>query len=65
MNHMKRERPTEPLRDRMAPGVAKIPVPMTRLTMRKVAVVMPMVRLASRAASRRPECCQHGDVFDV
>lgn len=39
-----RDRPTEPERARMVDGVAKIPVPIMRLKMRKTALVRPIWR---------------------
>jgi hypothetical protein len=52
INHMIMDRPAEPLRLKMALGVAKIPVPTMRFRMRKLAPAMPIVRLFSRACSR-------------
>lgn len=42
------ERPTLPESEKMADGVAKIPVPIMRLKMRKTAEVTPIWRLAWR-----------------
>lgn len=50
-SHMKRERPMLPERAKIVPGVAKMPVPMMRLKMRRVAEGIPSCRLASRATS--------------
>lgn len=40
--HMMRDRPTLPAKERMVLGVAKIPVPMTRLKIRKEALTTPI-----------------------
>jgi hypothetical protein len=45
--HMKRARPTEPERERISEGVAKIPVPTMRLKIRKMAEMVPTWRRLS------------------
>lgn len=44
MSQSIRENPTEPAEERMEEGVAKIPVPIMRLKIRRVADGMPRVR---------------------
>ena len=52
ITHMKRERPTLPDSARMVLGVAKIPVPMTLLKIKKEALTMPIWRRSSGEASK-------------
>lgn len=52
MTHMNRDRPTLPDKDRIVLGVAKIPVPMTRLKIRNEALTTPIWRRSSGVASK-------------
>lgn len=51
ISHIKRERPTLPVNDRMVLGVAKIPVPMTRLKINEAALTTPIWRRSSGIVS--------------
>ena len=46
-NQIKRDSPTDPVKERIAEGVEKIPVPMIRLKMRKAALTVPICLLSS------------------
>ena len=50
--HMINDKPTLPDNERMVLGVAKIPVPMTRLKIRNDALTTPICRRSSGVASK-------------
>lgn len=50
--HMISDKPTLPDKERMVLGVAKMPVPMTRLKMRNEALMTPIWRRSSGVASK-------------
>ena len=52
ITHMIRDRPTLPDKDRIVLGVAKIPVPITRLKIKKEALMTPIWRRSSGVASK-------------
>ena len=66
MTHINRANPTEPVLANIDEGVAKIPVPMMRLKMRKMAETRPIVRFAAGTSSKdspsRADGVRHLDV---
>jgi hypothetical protein len=55
-----RDSPTLPEKEKMAEGVAKMPVPIIRLNIKNIADTTPIWRLASRAWKREPLSMSEG-----